>query len=207
LLTFDYSGHGAVVSVLKPLVGQSGWLELSKLTIASLDTEEILVFAAQTDLGQSLDQEVCQKLFQLAAAVQSNSAEPPSLDARREAEVQASLKHVDERNGRFFDEEVIKLDRWSDDLKQGLEREIKDLDKAIRDARRVALLAASLQEKLEAQKGLRALESERNRKRKELFESQDAIDAQRDGLIAKLEGQLRQEVAVKAVFKVKWTVS
>jgi hypothetical protein len=121
--------------------------------------------------------------------------------------VQACLAQVEERNGRFFDEEVLKLDRWSDDLKQGLEREIKELDKAIREARKVSLLAASLQDKLDAQKNLRALEGERNRKRKELFESQDQIDAQRDGLITKLESQLRQQVANEALFTVRWAVA
>ncbi len=33
-----------------------------------------------------------------------------------------------------------KLDRWSEDLKQGLEREIKEIDKQIREARKTAAL-------------------------------------------------------------------
>jgi uncharacterized protein YeeX (DUF496 family) len=39
-----------------------------------------------------------------------------------------------------------------------LEREIKDLDKEIREARKVAALASSLAEKLEAQKMIKTLE-------------------------------------------------
>jgi adenine-specific DNA-methyltransferase len=211
-LTFDYTGYGAVVSVLKPLVGASGWLELTKLVVTSLDAEEFLIFTAQTETGERLDQEMCRKLFQLPATLTAAAAEmtsaslPPSLDAWREEEVQACLREVETRNGRFFDEEVLKLDRWSDDLKQGLEREIKEIDRAIRDARRVALMAGSLQEKLDAQKHLRALESERNRKRRELFEAQDQIDAQRDALIAKLEGQLRQKLETQTLFAVGWAV-
>ncbi|GEM_PF-2868824 len=41
-------------------------------------------------------------------------------------------------------------------------------------------LVAALKDKLEAQKALKSLEAERNRKRRELFDAQDAIDAQRD---------------------------
>jgi len=134
------------------------------------------------------------------------SPEPaaPDLGAIREQEVKARLQQIEERNGQFFDEEVVKLDRWSDDLKTGLEREIKDLDKQIREARRVAALAATLREKLEAQKALKALEGTRNKKRRELFDAQDAIDQQRDGLIGKIESQMRQRHNVTRLFGIRW---
>lgn len=206
-LTFDYSGHGTVISVLKPLVGAFGWLELSKLTVESLDTEEFLVFAGYTDSGQPLDEEVCRKLFLLSASV--TPAVPgtsPDLTAVRHERIDACLKAVEARNGRYFDEEVLKLDRWSDDLKQGLEREIKELDKQIREARKLAALAASLRDKLEAQKQMKALESSRSQKRRELFESQDRIDQQRDELIAGIEKQLRQRHTPMDVFALRWSV-
>lgn len=104
----------------------------------------------------------------------------------------------------FFDEEVLKLDHWSDDLKQGLEREIKDLDKAIREAKKSATLAGSLNEKLEAQKAVKALETTRNKKRRELFDAQDQIDAQRDALIVGLEQRLRQQVTTVPLFTAAW---
>lgn len=47
---------------------------------------------------------------------------------------------------------------------------------------------------------------EPERKRRELFESQDQIDAQRDGLIQKLEGQLRQKVAAHSQFALWWVL-
>ena len=207
-LRMDYSGHGQVVSILKSYVGASGWLELSKLTIQSFDTEEFLIFSARTDDGRTLDDETCRKLM-LLPAVQEGSASSAELDlsALREAEVKTRLQQVDERNGRFFDEEVLKLDRWSDDLKQGLEREIKELDRQIREARKTSALAALLTDKLEAQKTSKSLESERNRKRRELFDAQDAIDGQRDELIKRIEGQLHQTHAVKTIFLFRWRLA
>jgi len=301
-LRMDYAGHGQVVSILKPLLGRSGWLELSKMTVESLDVEEFLVFTAQTDdlpaprldtyfvyaiecddgshyVGQSedlprrweehlggraaewtaqhkplrvvhyeeygtrekaverekwlktgfgrtwlkreiesgrarqaggmtLDDETCRKLMLLPAAIEGAVAGPIlDLSSIRLAEVQSRMKQVEERNGRFFDEEVLKLDRWSDDLKQGLEREIKELDRQIREARKTSALAALLKDKLEAQKTLKSLEGERNRKRRELFDAQDAIDGQRDELIKRIEGQLRQRHAVKPVFCFRWRLT
>ena len=131
----------------------------------------------------------------------------PDLSALREAEVKARLKQVGERNGRFLDEEVLKLDRWSDDLKLGLEREIKELDRQIREFRKTSALAAALKDKLEAQKALKSLEAERNRKRRDLFDAQDAIDAQRDELIGGIEGQLRQKHTVQIVFRFCWRLA
>nr|MCU0721469.1 hypothetical protein [Pirellula sp.] len=108
-------------------------------------------------------------------------------------EVTKRVKEVEQRNMKHFDEEVLKLDHWSDDLKQGLEREIKELDKEIREARKVASLASSLADKLEAQKNIKTLESNRKEKRKRLYEAQDEIDSRRDELIQQIEGQLRQQ--------------
>src|SRR5207253_10860870 len=116
----------------------------------------------------------------------------PDLSGIREKLVACRLKEVDERNKLIFNEEIIKLDRWSDDLKQGLEREIKELDKAIREKRRLAALAASLSDKLQEQRDLKALEGTRSKKRKELFDAQDKIDLQRDELIARIECQLHK---------------
>ena len=131
----------------------------------------------------------------------------PDLSALHEAEVKARLKQVEERNGRFFDEEVLKLDRWSDDLKQGLEREIKELDRQIRECRKTSALAAALKDKLEPQKALKSLEADRNRKPRELFDAQDAIDAQRDKLIGRIEKQLRQRHTLEPVFTFRWRLA
>jgi superfamily II DNA/RNA helicase len=205
-LTLNYSRYDSKISILEPLVGQSGWLGLSKLTVEALNTDEFLIFAAQTDDGQALDEEICRKLLLLPGEAGGPWTEGPDLCGLRHTEVQAKLDNIDKRNGEFFDEEVLKLDRWSEDLKQGLEREIKEIDRQIREARRMAALAQSLQDKLAEQKAIKALEKTRNAKRRELFDAQDAIDAQREELIANIEKQLKQQRSVQALFVVKWEV-
>ena len=107
---------------------------------------------------------------------------------------------------RLFEIEADKLDGWADDLKLGLEREIKELDRQIKEARRGATVAVSLEEKLAAQKRMKALESERNQKRRTLFDAQDEIDRKRGELIAQLEMQLTQRVTNECLFTVRWRV-
>jgi hypothetical protein len=90
----------------------------------------------------------------------------------------------------FFDEEVNKLDHWADDLKFGLEQSIKDIDQQIKEVRRNAKIAATLEEKLNWQKKQRDLERTRNNQRKELFDRQDEVDERRETLIGQLEVNL-----------------
>ncbi|MHB1344943.1 MAG: SNF2-related protein [Thermoleophilia bacterium] len=203
-VAFDYTNHPSKISVLEPLVGQSGWLEVSKLTVSAVEIDEFLIFAGRTDQEQPLDEDICRKLLSIPAEVESHAADVPSVAALREVEVSARLGEIDTRNARFFDEEVLKLDRWSEDLKLSLEHEIKELDKQIRELRRAAVLAQSLQDKLTHQKQLRDLEGRRNSKRRELFDAQDAIDQQRGDLIGKIEKQLKHRSETRPLFTIRW---
>ncbi|MGC4033102.1 MAG: SNF2-related protein [Tepidisphaeraceae bacterium] len=206
-ITFGYTSHGQVVSIVKPLVGQSGWLELSKLTVTSLDTEEFLLLSAQTDTGESLDEEVVCKMLLLPARIDGGiSASTPDFTPVREQLVKSRLGEVSQRNAKFFDEEVEKLDRWSDDLKVGLERQIKDIDAAIKEARKTGALAATLSEKLEAQRQIKELEATRKNKRRDLFVEQDKVDHRRESLIGDIERQLSMTTSTSTVFKCAWRV-
>ena len=203
-ITFDYTNHPSKISVLEPLVGQSGWLELSKLTITAMEVDEFLIFAARTDHNKPIDEEICRKLLSLPAVAGGEPGNSPDLTDLRKAQVEARLGEIDTRNGQFFDEEVLKLDRWSEDLKLSLEHEIKELDKQIRELRRTAALAQSLQDKLTHQKQLRDIERRRNSKRRELFDAQDAIDQQREELIGKIEKQLKHSSETQPLFTIRW---
>jgi adenine-specific DNA-methyltransferase len=114
---------------------------------------------------------------------------------------------ISERNARFFEAEAEKLDGWADDLKVGLEREIKDLDRQVKEVRRAATMALTLEEKLAGQKQVRALEGQRNEKRRALFDAQDRVDKQREELIAKIEGKLQQHIALARLFAIHWTLT
>lgn len=114
---------------------------------------------------------------------------------------------ISERNAALFEAEAVKLDGWADDLKVGLEREIKDFDRQIKDARRAATAALTLEDKLAGQKQVKALEAQRNTKRRALFDAQDGIDAQRERLIAEIEGKLQQRTSLTALFTIGWRLT
>lgn len=111
---------------------------------------------------------------------------------------------ISKRNAQFFEAEIDKLEGWSDDLKLGLEREIKEIDRQIKEARRAATAALTLEEKLAGQKKIKALETQRNEKRRSLFDAQDKVDKQREDIIASIEGILAQQVTLTQLFTVHW---
>ena len=210
-LTFEYGKHNGKVSVVEPLIGKSGVLALSLFTVEALEqAEDYLVSAGVTDNGEILDEEAVRRLFSLPATVTqsaSSSFEHPTISKRIEEHQDTIRRHISQRNAEFFEIEADKLDGWADDLKVGLEREIKELDRHIKEARKAAVAALTLEEKLAGQKQIKAIESERSKRRRALFEAQDEIDRRRGHLISEIEGKLQQKVSSQQLFTIRWVVA
>ncbi|MBI3374648.1 MAG: DEAD/DEAH box helicase [Betaproteobacteria bacterium] len=203
-----YSDHAGKISLLEPIVGKAGWLTLSLFSIESLDQgEDHLIFSAATDDGLALDDEAAVRLLTLPGRVTGGAGKPPPgtpLNAVTSERQQAIQRGISERNGRIFEAEVDKLEGWADDLKLGLEREIKELDRQIREARRAATMALTLEEKLAGQKTIKVLEAQRNQKRRSLFDAQDQVDRQREEIIANIEGKLAQKTERRELLSLRW---
>jgi len=210
-LVFDYEAYGAPVSTLKPYRGKSGWLSVSLITVEALgNQEQHLIVSACTDNGECLFEGDPEKLLRLPAtqfpspASGGEGSEPPALTSEREARKQQRLREIGQRNLGYFEQEVEKLDAWADDLKLGLEQEIKELDREIKEMRRTASFAPTLEEKVGLQKRQRNLEQARTRKRHEMFLRQDEIDQQRGQLIEELELRLEQKITDTLLFRIYW---
>jgi len=209
-VNFSYSTHPGSIGLVRELQGSSGWLSLNRLTVRSLDDEDRLLFAGVDDSGTVVHADACERLFRVSG--QSCETAPPSPEAasalsHRVADLRAQALHeIQQRNARFFEEEIEKLDRWADDLKHGLEMELKDLDIQIKTTRREAQRAPDLQSKLTLHRTIKDLETLRSRKRRQLYEAQDTIDAQKEALIAQVEAQMEQEVEMTELFLIRWNV-
>ena len=207
-LTFEYGKHDGKVTVLEPLIGQSGVLSISLFTVEALDqAEDYLICTGVTDQGDVLDEDVVQRLFSLPGTVTqttTSSLDNPTLRTKTEERQDAIRRQISKRNAEFFEIEVDKLDSWADDLKVGLEREIKEFDRQIKEARKAAVAALTLEEKLAGQKQIKALEAERGKRRRALFDAQDEIDRRREQFIAEIEGKLQQRVFTEPLVSLRW---
>ncbi|MEK7784529.1 MAG: helicase-related protein, partial [Chloroflexota bacterium] len=207
-VAFSLSDYEGKIAALESFHGQAGALALALFTVTSLDqVEDYLLLAAVTDAGATLDYEAARHFFSLPARVTQElpaSNAPPQLDNFIHERQQAIRRDISQRNAAFFEAEAEKLDGWADDLKVGLEREIKELDRQIKEARRAATATVTLEEKLAGQKLVKALEAQRNTRRRALFDAQDEIDRRRGELIVELEGKLQQRASLAALFTLRW---
>lgn len=211
-LVFDYGAYRARLSTLEAWRGRRGLLVAELMTVDSLaGSEQRLVTAAITEDGRLLPEDDPEKLLRLPVssqiALDTTPEPPPALASDLEQRRNGIAQGINERNLSYFQQEVEKLDAWADDLKVGLEQEIKELDRQIKEVRRTATVAATLEEKLHWQKQQRELEQKRGRMRRELFERQDEIEGKRNALITDLEMRLAQHAQTQSLFIIEWELT
>ena len=71
----------------------------------------------------------------------------------------------------------------------------------------VSISPTSGARKLAGEKQIKALEAQRNQKRRSLFDAQDEVDRQREELIAMIEGKLKQKTDLAKLFALKWSIA
>ena len=210
-LDFNLSQHPHRIALLEEHAGKSGWLFLHRLTLETFEKSEQMLFSVCDDKGGILRPEIGEKLFLLAATIKEDGFKPcpqrDHIESALHARTDELLKQAEISNHSYFNEELDKLDRWAEDLKNGLEIEIKRLDRDIRELDRQSKQMVGLQEKLEFQKQKAAMEKRRTSKRQELFNSQDEIDKKRDTLIKQIEKQLQNSKhEITELFQIRWSL-
>jgi hypothetical protein len=209
-VTFDYTGSSKKIAVLEPLVGQSGWLSCSYLSVNALETEEHLILAGVIDNGEALDEVQCRRLFDIVGLPGQAIAIPFVIQshlgdatARRQDEL---LVAMSAKNGEWFDIEMDKLDRWAEDRRAALKADLEELDLSIKDAKKSARLAPNLPEKLEIQRSLRGLETKRDEAWRAYDTASRDVDRQKDALLDEISRRLEQKTSSDTLFTLRWRV-
>ncbi len=179
--------------------------------MSAMETEDHLFFAGVTDSGEPLDESQCRRLFDLLATVERSCVIPQTVAATL-AQAHASherqlLEDLTTRNGRWFDLEMDKLDRWAEDRRTSLKAELDELDAAIKETKKAVRLAPTLPEKIERQRALRQLESKRTEAWKVFDEASREIDRQKDALLDDISRRLEQKTQQEPLFTLRWTLS
>jgi len=206
-LVFHYNPQRKI-TVVEGLLRRSGWLRLRLVSVDSLEPEDHLVFSGVQDDGGVLDPETCAKLFEVPAEMAGPTELPLSIAESLEKSSKSGAEEVQtatkERNKRFFDAEIEKLEGWATDLKEGLEAELREQQKIITAAKREARQAADLATKVELHRKIADLERKRNEKRKSLFENQDKIEKQKDDLLSNVEAKMNIKLTDEILFTIRW---
>lgn len=208
LLRFEYRSSKPRISVVEQLAGKGGWLQLNLLELDSFQREEHLVFTGCTDDDQVLDQETCEKLFQLTATVVLiDQPVPNTLQGNARRQLDAALSQALEQNDKFFQQERDKLDAWAEDRIFAAEQALEDTKLKLKTLKRQARLATSMDEARRLQDETRKVEGDQRRQRQDIFAVEDEIEARRDALIDALEKRLHRASHTRHLFTIRWEVA
>ncbi|MBY0405738.1 MAG: DEAD/DEAH box helicase [Cyanobacteria bacterium] len=212
-LTFDYSNTPQkIISILKELVGQSGWMRVSNITVDALEVEDYVILNGITDDYQSLTIEQCQRLFSLPANEKSLTHSSQILPFREAIQenfgkaYNGIINDVNTRNGHYFEIELEKLDKWGEDQRTSLKMNLKELDSQIKELKKQARLAGGLPEKLKLEKEKRQLDHKRDETWREYDLAAKEIEKKKDGLIDEIEARLKQNTQIKEIFFIRWSL-
>ncbi len=207
-LKFQYTDTGRKISALNELIEKSGYLQLSLFTINSFESEDFLLLSGVTEEGEILESEILQKLFSLTAREEKLLAVPvlvkQQLRTLTSNQIESVMQKNLNKNSKFFNDEFDKLDKWAEDMKLSLEKEIKDIDAELKLRKAEARKVMELAQKVEEQRLIKELEKKRNEKRRKLFESQDEIDNRKEKLLSEIETRLKQKTSEELLFIIRW---
>ncbi|MDO9593240.1 MAG: SNF2-related protein [Erysipelotrichaceae bacterium] len=183
------------ISFLENHPNLRGILSVDKLIYHGFDTEEHLVFSVVTEDGTEVDNDMVNRIMELPATIIGEvDAEVTKVNALRLANIEKQKSEIERINKEYFLTECSKLDAFSEDLKDGLQQELKDLNKVITERKRLfkASTDKSLAEMLEMKAEVSRLEEKRKKLRRDIYEREDEIDSQnerlQDEIRSKLEG-------------------
>ena len=210
-LIFDYTNSEKKISILETLPGKQGWLQAKQISISSFETEDHILFAAFDEDGNTLQPEQCQRLFSLEAKIVSTSSPFSDELKQRFKENYHSQKIgiIEEnrtRNHTFFDDEVDKLEKWSEDVRNSIKFEIKELDKEIKTRKTEARKLLNLEQKIKEQRIIKDLEKRLADKRYNQYQNEDDIEKRKDNLLDEIEQRLKQNTTENELFTIRFTV-
>lgn len=210
IITFDYGNSGKNLAMVKHLVGKSGYLRLVKMTVSALDKREYLIFSMHTEDGKELSSEYAEKLLKTlpisSVPIQiGDKTRKRLLEGYSTAEKQI-LDNLSRENSLYFESEMDKLDQWAEDLKNDLEREIKELGREIEALKKQRRQSIALEDKLSLGRQQKEKEDLRRKKRARLFEEQDEISRRKENILDDLQQRLQNKVSNQEIFTIGWKV-
>lgn len=193
-LRFDITSHPRKISMLDPLLGTTGWIRLDLLTIDSDEREQFLLLTAIDDHGRNIDQEVVQRLLDVAGAtLPDDVAMPSSIRERLEADAEqltsATLNKASEAGDERFKQVQKQVDAWADDRIHAAEQVLDTIRRELRGARRRAEIAETVAEQQQAQQAIVQLEAKRRRARRDIEATEDQVEEERLKLLAQLRAR------------------
>jgi septal ring factor EnvC (AmiA/AmiB activator) len=156
-----------------------------------------------TEDGTHIDDEMMCRIMELPAIIVGVCPpETSALITRRQVGIEARKTDIENRNKNYYLDQCEKLDAYSEDLKEGLQRELKAIKKEISDKKKEARTqkdVMTLDQLVELQGEINRLDTRRKVMQRDLYNREDEIDRQRDALQEEIRLRLEGEITVETV--------
>ncbi len=208
-LVLDYSQSGKRISPLKDFVGQEGYLSVDLFSIKTAETVDHLAVAMITEQGEKIPSELVEHIWSLPSRLELTDTAIPAavterLDQLKSEQVDQTTDRARQEALKLFDEQLEKLDTWAEDMKLGLDKEIKDLTQTIKLMKSEARKMDTIEARLVKEREIKTQDALLKRKRAELFAEHDRIEMKKDKLTDDLERLLRPSSEKKTLFSLRW---
>lgn len=191
------------ISFLDIHLNFKGVISIDKLVHKSISDEEHLIISVVTEDGTAVDEDTVNRIMELpSAAIGDCPHEITELIAVKQTLIQAQKDEIAERNKQYFMAEVDKLEAYTEDLKEGLQKYLKTTRKAIAEKKKEARAlkdSGTLAEMVAVQEEKNRLESELKRKQRELYNEEDRLERERDAFLEDIRQRLNGEVETQAI--------
>ncbi len=224
---FDRAEFGGKFSNVENLIGRTGWMEVSKVTIQAMQPVEALLLTAVTDDGAEIDEDTAARLLRVPADVISDhipaeafgqttlfeseqarlngfTALPAPLLALRQRQLEQRFKAKEDEHESFYNERVEQLDRWAEEAEKGLELELKLLKDQIAQEKKDSQ-TKPLKEKIAARQRIKELEHRLQSKKQSIHDETQRLQQQKDALIDELADLMKVDPPqVQPLFVLRW---
>lgn len=204
-LEFQLEKNNAILENLK---GKSGWLQLESVEVNSFEVTDHIVFISYDSEGNVLTQEQAQRLMELPSKILnegSTKLNNPETDLRENI-LKGLQIELTNKDARFLQFEINKLNKWAEDRIFIAEKELKDLKARIKELTREAAQVSEPSEQLQIQSKIRELEKRQKAKRRAIFDAEDQVLEKRDTMIDQISKRMQRNFHSKILFQIQWQV-
>lgn len=206
---FDYSGWAVTAVELEDLVGASGVMRTSKLTITGKDPEEHLLLVAVTDDGRQLSEEQIRRLLEVPGreSVSGDIVVPPLVESELGRLSAALLDGFNVRRAEWLGAEYEKLDRWAQDERDRLRVEVADLENQIKECAKGIRQAGTEPERLPLRRNKLRLERQLDDARRDYDVAVASVDTKQETMLDQIEHALSSAHKSETLFTIRWELA
>ncbi len=209
-IRFDNTGSSRHHSFFDGHIGLKGVLSLDKMAYEGIGDEEHLIYTVITEDSTPLDDDLINRMLELPGTVCGDC--PPESDnlvQLRNERLDAQRVQIENANKQYYLEECEKLDAYSEELKDGLEREIKEMRKEIAAKKKEFKSSSStlsLDEMLALKDEINRMEKKRKEKQRDLYTAQDKIDADNERLQEEIRKKLEGKIVTDHIMTISFEI-